>query len=306
MIYLKLRGRIGNQLFMYATARTIQYIKGKDETIVIEDYDNKVENYLNSLVNYDLHNVVFVNQMTEEYKKRFRMQWFLVRIDYKIMGRIRNYNCSNKFQKCMQKLYNRVGLFRFQDGYVRYPKRFTQDTFVDGFFQSEKFFEPVKDEIRTVYRLEEKLKEIHYPNLQLIQERNTVCISIKVQHNAGNPMFDVCHEDYYTRAIQYIQENVENPLFFICSDNVEYVKEHLIDTSKYDVIEQDMSYPVHVSLAVMAQCKHFIIGNSSFAWWAQYLSTYDNKIVVAPSKWYGIPADWQWDIYQDYWVLIDV
>lgn len=305
MIYLKLKGRIGNQLFMYAVARQIQYLKGNNDEIIIEDEDNSLNQYVNSLREYKLENVIFLDHASDWYKRRFFVQRCLIRWDERCI-RGRDYNQSYKFEKRWQLLYNLFGLFRFRDGYVKYPRIFRKDVLVDGYFQSEKFFPDVKEEIGQIYRLEEQVENSGYPNLKLIQKRNTVCISIKVQHNAGNPMFDVCHEDYYTRAIQYIQENVENPLFFVCSDNVEYVKEHLIDTSKYDVIEQDMSYPVHVSLAVMAQCKHFIIGNSSFAWWAQYLSTYDNKIVVAPSKWYGIPADWQWDIYQDNWVLIDV
>ena len=87
-------------------------------------------------------------------------------------------------------------------------------------------------------------------------------------------------------------------------DAVEYVKEHLIDTTKYDVICQDTSFPVHISLAVMAQCKHFIIGNTTFGWWAQYLCTNPEKIVMAPSRWYGTPVPC--DIYQDNWTLIEV
>lgn len=117
-------------------------------------------------------------------------------------------------------------------------------------------------------------------------------------------MYDVCSNGYWEAAIKYILEHVSEPLFFICSDNVEYVKEHLIDFDKYDVITQDTSYPVHISLAVMAQCKHFIIGNTSYGWWAQYLSQNSDKIVVAPSRWYGINVPC--DIYQENWHIIEV
>lgn len=305
MIYLKLKGRIGNQLFMYAAARQIQYLKGDKDTIIIEDEDNIANQYVNSLKEYELDNVIFLDRTCEKYKRKFFFQRCLVRIDEKCIRKM-NYNQSYKFEKGWQWLFNLFGLFRFRDGYVKYPKRFRRNIWIDGYFQSEKFFADVKEEIRNIYRLEYQVERSKYPNLELIQKRNAVCISIKVQHNAGNPMFDVCNEEYYARAIQYIQQRVDNPLYFVCSDNVQYVKEHLIDTSKYDVIEQDMSYPVHISLAVMAQCKHFIIGNSSFAWWAQYLASNSNKIVIAPSKWYGVPADWQWDIYCENWVRIEV
>ena len=51
----------------------------------------------------------------------------------------------------------------------------------------------------------------------------------------------------------------------------------------------------------MTNCKHFIIPNSSFGWWAAWLANFSKKIVVAPKKWFSdsnintkdlIPDDW--------------
>ena len=67
-------------------------------------------------------------------------------------------------------------------------------------------------------------------------------------------------KEYWKKAIKYIEDHVENPLFFICSDNVDYVIKHLIDTQKYDYICQYSNYPTYISLSVMSECKHFIIG----------------------------------------------
>ena len=146
--------------------------------------------------------------------------------------------------------------------------------------------------------------ENYYPDIVKIRNRNSVCISIKVQHNVGNSIYDVCNDGYWQKAINYICQNVEDPLFFICSDNVEYVKENLIDCTKYDAVFQNPKIPVNVSLSIMGQCKHFVIGNTTFGWWAQYLCKYDKKIVVAPSKWMKI--DMPIDIYQNGWHLVEV
>ena len=80
--------------------------------------------------------------------------------------------------------------------------------------------------------------------------------------------------------------------------------DNLIDTNKYDYVVQDKNSPVFLSLAAMAECKHFIIGNTTFGWWAQYLSEFENKMVIAPSKWMAI--DMPIDIYQNNWILIEV
>lgn len=311
MIYLKLRGRIGNQLFMYATARTIQWLKGDDDTIVIEDYKNQANDslvYENSLVNYPLHNVEFVHDLSIWHSVKLlplRIKWLFIS---RLMENTKNFEKKYMISQKYQWFYNRCGVFHIQDGYVPYPSKFKKNVYVDGYFQSEKFFEPIKNEIKETFLLKEETDNCGYPNIDKIRERNTICISAKVQHNVGNKMYDVCDMDYYAKAINYMTEHVDNPLFFICSDDVEYVKENLIDTSKYDVVCQDSKYPVHISLAVMALCKHFIIGNTSFGWWAQYLSEHEDKIVVAPSKWYGaeIPQEIYKVIYQDNWTLIEV
>ena len=303
MIYLRICGRIGNQLFMYATAKAVQKLTGDTEGIIIDDTVNDYMKYENSLVNYPLDDVTFVHDLKLYHTPKFLPQCSILRFlrekekDMSLME-------INDYELKHQKLFNKFGLFHLQDGYVEYPDKFKKNIVLDGFFQSEKFFEIVKDEIIELYSLKEEVDKSNYPGLEEIRSRNTVCISAKVQHNTDNPMYDVCNDGYYEKAIQKIIEEVENPLFFVCSDNVEYVKEHLIDTTKYDVICQDTSFPVHISLAVMAQCKHFIIGNTTFGWWAQYLCTNPEKIVMAPSRWYGTPVPC--DIYQDNWTLIEV
>ncbi len=303
MIYLLMAGRIGNQLFMYAAVRTMQYLRGDTEEIIIDDRMLGSGIYENSLQYYPLENVKFVHDDKILSTMRFWKQRLGIKIIKKLEWRKDTIKRS-KFECKHQKLINKMGLIYCEDGLENYSINQGKDLVVWGYFQSEKYFLPCRNEIIEKYSLKEKVEKSDYPNLEQIRKRNSVCISIKIEHNIGTEMYDVCSNGYWEKAIKYIMEHVSDPLFFVCSDNIKYVREHLIDFNKYDVITQDPSYPVHISLAVMAQCKHFIIGNTSYGWWAQYLSQYPDKIVVAPSRWYGI--DVACDIYQDNWHTIEV
>lgn len=302
MIYTRIDGRIGNQLFMYAYAKRLSK-ELEDNDIVIDDAEVLRRNYDNSLVDYDLSNVRYVHDHKIMNSPKYWKQ-ALIFLLYKIVRKPLNRRHRFALEKRMQPFFNKNGLFLCGMWYIPHSLKKGKDVFLDGYFQSDKFFSDVSKELIREFSLSNNEQVNNYPGIDLIRSRNSVCISIKVQHNVGNSKFDVCNDGYWEEAINYICEHVENPLFFICSDNVEYVKEHLIDCTKYDAIFQAHNYPVSVSLAVMGNCKHFVIGNTTFGWWAQYLSEYPDKIVIAPSRWLNI--DMPIDIYQDGWHLVEV
>ena len=302
MIYFRMDGRIGNQLFMYAFARSISKKRG-DELIIVDDREAIKRNYHNSLMDYELENVEYVHDHKMLLTPGFIKQNVIFFI-YRVVRKKLSYNQRYSLEKKFQKFFNRNGLILCENGYIDYTMPQTENILLNGYFQADKYFEDVREEVIDAFTVDNSTMESFFPDVEKIRERNSVCISIKVQHNVGNSMYDVCNDGYWQKAIEYICENVENPLFFICSDNVEYVKNNLIDCTKYDAVYQDSSIPVNVSLSIMGQCKHFVIGNTTFGWWAQYLCNYDKKTVVAPSKWMKI--DMPIDIYQEGWHLVEV
>ncbi len=302
MIYVDLKGRIGNQLFIYAFAEALRKERGRNEKIIFCDYPILQMNWVNSLEYYNLENVEFEHGEIHEIGMRIRRR--ILGCLYRLFTNSDDYTSISKFEKKVQPILSCLGIVALQDGYLNISCPSSKNIYVTGYFQSAKFFEKIDYFIVSKFRLEDRIISLQNKDVDLIKSRNSVCISIKVEHNVGNYIYDVCTKEYWENAIDYIIEKVENPLFFICSDNVDYVKENLINTEKYDTLCQDMSLPVHLSLAIMGNCKHFLIGNTTFGWWAQHISNYKDKIVVAPSRWYNI--DLPVDIYEPGWKLIEV
>lgn len=302
-IYLPLQGRIGNQLFQYALARKIQLLMPDNTFIVMDDSDIIRCGWENSLLNYNLPYVKYVHTNILQTNNNLSKQYFLRKI-YRIFTRNKNYIDKYKTETKLNPFFNRDGMFFCENGYIKPNLNLNKPIYIEGYFQSHKYFDDIKDDLLTLFDSSQFKEFKNYPNLDKLQRRNSVCISVKIEHNVGSSMYDVCSVEYWKNAIEYITKVVPDPLFFICSDNVDYVLNHLIDASKYDYVVQAPQMPVHISLAAMSKCRHFIIGNTTFGWWAQYMSQAHDKIVVAPSRWMAV--DMPIDLYQDNWHLIEV
>jgi len=299
-IYVPLQGRIGNQLFIYAFARALQMKRGNGCRLLIDDSRILGQNWVNSLACYDLPDVEYIHN--DKVRPFDEGRFWLAKKIYQYSVRGLDYDRKFEYEKKMRSFFGSFGCFFCENGYMELPDP-DKISYIDGYFQSESYFIEQKEEIKKLLD-GRQFKELEsYKDIDLLRNNNSVCISIKVEHNIGSELYDVCTKEYWKEAIETITNEVEDPIFFVCSDNVEYVLNNLIDCSKYRYVVQDPKQPVHVSLAAMNECKHYIIGNTTYGWWAQYLSKNENnKIVIAPKRWMKVSMPI--DIYQDDWRLL--
>ena len=99
-------------------------------------------------------------------------------------------------------------------------------------------------------------------------------------------MLGVCSLDYYKISISKIASLLDNPHFYIFSDDIEWVRSNLFMEYPFTYVSNGV-YKDYEELVLMSSCKHNIIANSTFSWWAAWLNKNQNKIVVAPSKWFN-------------------
>lgn len=82
-----------------------------------------------------------------------------------------------------------------------------------------------------------------------------------------------------------MQKKVNNPVFIFFSDDIEWCKGNF-SSIKYELYFESGKDTLAEKISLMSSCKHFIISNSTFSWWAQWLGQNEKKIVISPKHWY--------------------
>jgi hypothetical protein len=108
---------------------------------------------------------------------------------------------------------------------------------------------------------------------------------------------------YFEIIREQIKKKVKNPVFFTFSDDIEWVRNNMNFGDNTKIYYESGNDPVWEKLRLMYNCKHFVISNSTFSWWAQYLSRNKDKIVIAPSRWRNY--DSVLGIYELHWILVE-
>ncbi len=108
--------------------------------------------------------------------------------------------------------------------------------------------------------------------------------------------------DYYEQAITYIKERTQKPQLFIFSDDIAWVQEHL----KTDVpmIFIPLTIKDYEAQHLMSLCRHNILANSTYSWWAAWLNANPQKIVIAPKKWFNDNSRDTNDLIPENWITL--
>lgn len=211
-----------------------------------------------------------------------------------------------KYEQKWHKQLEQNGIYWFRRGGWNLQRSKSPNKFVSGCFEDPAFFNDIRDVLLSEFTPKQDLLKKNERMMRDIQETNSVCLSVRRGDFESNTevkkLQSVCNRQYFEAAIQAIKGNVENPVFFMFSDDIEWVKNniHTGCTAYYE----DGTDPVWEKLRLMSACKHFIVSNSTFSWWAQYLSKNTDKIVVSPSRWFN--NDYQSPLIGEDWIKIPV
>ena len=271
-------GRLGNQMFQYASMRGIASVKGFDWVVPPENYDHTA--------NYALFETF---KMTNVQEKNIGF------VDGEILKETIHCYDENLVDSC------------------------SDNTNLDGFFQTEKYFENIVDEIRSDFTFKDEYLK---PCKEFIDSLDTTPIFLHVRRGdaIGKEHYHpVAPMSYYVEALKRFDEDTP---CFVFSDDLDWCKSQDLFKSdkflfndnieRYDYQSMDgsgsMQYTLlpHVDLCLMSLCSGAIIVNSSFSWWGAWLQNNRGK-VIASKPWFGPSAsdlDTS-DVVPDHWEIID-
>jgi len=137
---------------------------------------------------------------------------------------------------------------------------------------------------------------------------NAVCLHVRRLHGvplvaaaAPRAESDYLHigMSYYQRAFDQITQRVRDPHFFVFSDFPEWARENIRTKAPIEFVEHNQAGKDYEDFWLMTQCRHFVIANSTFSWWAAWLANpVEEKLVYAPASGIGkmlrsIPPTWK-------------
>ena len=290
MIIVHLAGGLGNQMFQYAFGRVNANRLGVELALDLSNQSLQIHN------GFELDRVFTIQgKIARKTDMQAVLGWMRhERIRYRVKNSILRKFLLSDYN------YKEEPHFHFAPQMLDIP----DNSYVCGYWQSEKYFQTSADIIRADFTFSQPLSEKNARLAQQITQVNAVSLHVRRGDYVSNPVAHAIHGtatlDYYQAAIQYIVNSVANPYFFIFSDDMPWVKANLEITFPCQYIEHNQGIDSYNDMRLMSLCQYHIIANSSFSWWGAWLNPRKSKIVVAPKQWFAhqqnisdlLPHDW--------------
>ena len=285
-------GGLGNQLFQYATGRALADRLNANLILDCSDKrDRKVE-----LDRYHIR--ASIVDSPSVVRKTY------LRLPGKVGGKL-----SEAAQRLLPefiKVDNQI-FHSFQEQhwfqYDERIKRLGGAVYLNGFWQSFRYFDGLLESISEDLRLVAPLNPTNVKWQRQMEEAESVCVHVRRGDYVWRAQtFGLCAVSYYKFAMQYLRARHADARFFLFSDDLAWCRQHF---AADELIFVDSNSPDSAvdDLELMRSCRHHIIANSSLSWWGAWLATSPAQIVVAPVPWFiSEPSDG--DLIFRHWVRL--
>lgn len=280
MIIIRMTGGLGNQMFQYALYLKLRAMGKEVKMDDFTEYEGREARPLSLWafgIEYDRASREELCRMTDGFLDP--------------VSRIR------------RKLFGRKSLEYMEKDCNFDPEILNRDpAYLTGYFQSEKYFADIEEEVRQAFRFSERIWEgIPSQLLERIrsyeqQIKTTMAVSVHIRRGDylqnEEAYGGICTEQYYKTAIEYVGKRQQDASFFVFTNDPDYAGEWILknfgqEKERFVLIEGTQEENGYLDLYLMSLCRHHILANSSFSWWGAYLNPSREKMVIVPHKWFG-------------------
>lgn len=292
-------GGLGNQMFQYSFALSLKAKNPNDDILIDTSHFNYL--FLKKIRTANLHN-------------GFEIKKIFLNADLKIAspGQIKkvtryipNYLLSRIIRRILP--HKKSEIIQAPSKYFSYTEsvyKHTGDFYYEGYWQSIKYYLPIKNLLLKTYR-HPCPNHINSNYIEEIKNTNSVGIHVRRGDYISSKLFKgICSIDYYREAIRELNKGKKIYSFFIFSDDIEWCTKNLLpllDGNNVLFVTENTGENSFWDMVLMTYCKNLIIANSSFSWWAAFLNTTKGKIIV-PKTWCN--SSFEIDLYDPSWIKI--
>lgn len=170
---------------------------------------------------------------------------------------------------------------------------------LQGYFQSSRYFADSVADIRELFTPAKAIQTTVKSRYSHLLEKPYVVMHVRRGDYFvnGNQHHGILTSAYYKRAMALFPESS----FLVVSDDPTWCRAQpwLSGTTVLEELDEC------VTLWLMTQFCEFILSNSSFSWWAAWLSA-STKVIV-PATWFGPGGPTRWeDVYEADWIRLPI
>ncbi len=292
MIIVKLIGGLGNQMFQYAAGKALasQY-----NTVLKLDKSHLEKNSggAHTQREFELH----VFDLKTEFASPAEIAPFLKHAESKLY---------RELYRKIPSLFGKKYIAENSHSYNSSLPKYGPDAYLEGFWQSEKYFSAIRDTLRKEFTFKNQSDQQNSSLLEKLNQTDSVSLHIRradyVNDKTINSYHGTCDSEYYRKAVEAIKKVASKPELFIFSDDIAWCRENLSFDMPMHFIDHNKGKQNFEDMRLMSHCKHNIIANSSFSWWGAWLNKNKKKQVIAPKNWFKEKTSP--DIYPAGWTLL--
>lgn len=292
MVVVNILGGLGNQMFQYAFARSI--CKKFDTEIKFSTDMNKLY--------YPNRKIDIIKAFNIDFNSATKNDLNILLGSFCALPTVRRALNGRSMSFIRPKSFVLEPSFAYCDDF---PSNINGNAYLQGYWQSHKYFIQIEDEIRRAFKFSSELSPRDSQMARRILSSNSVSIHVRrgdyVTNKKANHHHGLCSIDYYSAAIRHMLYMSECMEFFVFTDDENWVMNNIMDLHpNLNLANSKDDITGVADMQLMSMCAHNIIANSTFSWWGAWLNNNQNKVVVTPKRWFAndsriddlIPKDW--------------